>query len=320
MTPSRRYPLLFSPLVVGPLTLENRIVFSAHRTNYAEDGLPTAQHAAYYEERAAGGAGLVITEEQSVHPTDWPHEKIIRGFSPEVVPAYRKITDKVHGHGTAILAQINHNGGQGTGLYSAWRSWRRPRWPTRSGARCRRRPKAMRSPRSSPVTRRWRRTAGGRLRRRRAAVLGLLDTGRLPLARHEPAHRLLRRLARAARPARLGGLERGARARWARAGDRGAPVRRRAHRPGYVARRRRGRRSDGGATGLCRLSQRLGRGHDGDALCARDTEGTYHRGTQASSPLRSARRSRSRSSAAPATGTRLRPNVRSVRATATSSG
>ncbi len=118
MTPSRRYPLLFSPLVVGPLTLENRIVFSAHRTNYAEEGLPTAQHAAYYEERAAGGAGLVITEEQSVHPTDWPHEKIIRGFSPEVVPAYRKITDKVHGHGTAILAQINHNGGQGTGLYS----------------------------------------------------------------------------------------------------------------------------------------------------------------------------------------------------------
>src|ERR1017187_2832089 len=57
MTRSRRYPLLFSPISVGPLRLENRIVFAAHLTNYAEDGLPPAQHAAYYEARAAGGAG-----------------------------------------------------------------------------------------------------------------------------------------------------------------------------------------------------------------------------------------------------------------------
>ena len=57
MTRSLRYPLLFSPISVGPLRLENRIVFAAHLTNYAEDGLPTDQHAAYYEARAAGGAG-----------------------------------------------------------------------------------------------------------------------------------------------------------------------------------------------------------------------------------------------------------------------
>ncbi|MGH9294830.1 MAG: hypothetical protein ACRD0B_05815, partial [Acidimicrobiales bacterium] len=62
MTRSLRYPLLFSPLRVGPVTLENRIVFAAHLTNYAEDGLPSAQHAAYYAARARGGAGLVVTE------------------------------------------------------------------------------------------------------------------------------------------------------------------------------------------------------------------------------------------------------------------
>ena len=123
MTRSRRYPLLFSPISVGPLRLENRIVFAAHLTNYAEDGLPTDQHAAYYEARAAGGAGLVITEEHSVHPTDWPHEKVICGFNPEVIPAYRKITDSVHRHGTPIFAQLNHNGGQGTGMYSRLPLW-----------------------------------------------------------------------------------------------------------------------------------------------------------------------------------------------------
>jgi 2,4-dienoyl-CoA reductase (NADPH2) len=115
--------MLFSPLSIGPVTLENRIVFAAHPTNFAEDGLPTDHHAAYYESRAAGGAGLVITEEHSVHPTDWPHEKVICGFNPEVVPAYRNITDTVHRHGTAIFAQINHNGGQGTAMYSRLALW-----------------------------------------------------------------------------------------------------------------------------------------------------------------------------------------------------
>ncbi|HLN06917.1 MAG TPA: mycofactocin system FadH/OYE family oxidoreductase 2 [Acidimicrobiales bacterium] len=123
MTRSQRYPLLFSPLRVGPVTLENRIVFAAHLTNYAEDGLPTDQHAAYYEARAAGGAGLVITEEHSVHPTDWPYEKLVHGFNPEVIPGYRKITDSVHRHGKPIFAQINHNGGQGTGMYSRLPLW-----------------------------------------------------------------------------------------------------------------------------------------------------------------------------------------------------
>ena len=123
MTTSRRYPLLFSALRVGPLTLQNRIVFAAHLTNFAEDGLPTEQHAAYYEARAAGGAGLVITEEHSVHPTDWPYEKLVHGFDPAVVPGYRRITDRVHRHGTPILAQINHNGGQGTGMYSRLPVW-----------------------------------------------------------------------------------------------------------------------------------------------------------------------------------------------------
>ncbi len=54
--PVPRYRYLFSPLQLGPVTVRNRIVFSAHLTNYAEDGLPTAQHAAYYAARAEGGA------------------------------------------------------------------------------------------------------------------------------------------------------------------------------------------------------------------------------------------------------------------------
>ncbi len=112
------YPRLFAPLGVGPRTLRNRVVFSAHLTNYAENGLPTPRHTAYYAARARGGAGLIIVEEQSTHPSDQPYEKMIQGYRPEVVDGYRAITDAVHEHGSVVLAQVNHNGGQSSGMYS----------------------------------------------------------------------------------------------------------------------------------------------------------------------------------------------------------
>ncbi len=115
--------LLWSPLQLGPVTVRNRIVFSAHLTNYAEDGLPTEQHAAYYAERAKGGVGLIITEEHSTHPTDWPYEKLIHGFNREVISGYRRITDEVHRHRVPIFAQINHNGGQASSMYSRLPVW-----------------------------------------------------------------------------------------------------------------------------------------------------------------------------------------------------
>src|SRR6476659_1324882 len=117
------YRYLWTPLAIGPVTARNRIVFSAHLTNYAANGLPTEQHAAYYAARAEGGAGLIITEEHSTHPTDWPYEKLIHGFHRDVIPGYRRITEAVHRHRTPIFAQINHNGGQASSMYS-----RRPVW------------------------------------------------------------------------------------------------------------------------------------------------------------------------------------------------
>lgn len=123
MSSAGHYRYLFTPLRIGPLTVRNRIVFSAHLTNYAEDGLPTAQHAAYYAARAAGGAGLIVTEEHSTHVTDWPYEKLIHGFNPAVIPGYRRITEAVHAHDVPILAQINHNGGQASSMYSRLPVW-----------------------------------------------------------------------------------------------------------------------------------------------------------------------------------------------------
>jgi 2,4-dienoyl-CoA reductase (NADPH2) len=117
------YRYLWTPLQLGPVSTRNRIVFSAHLTNYARDGKPTEQHAAYYAARAAGGAGLIITEEHSTHPTDWPYEKLIHGFHRDVIPGYRAITEAVHRHRVPIFAQINHNGGQASSMYSRLPVW-----------------------------------------------------------------------------------------------------------------------------------------------------------------------------------------------------
>lgn len=118
--PSR---LLFTPLKVGSITVQNRIVFSAHLTNYAEDFMPSDRHGYYYRERARGGVGLIITEEHSTHPTDHPYEKLIHAFNPAVIPGYRRITEMVHAEGVPILAQINHNGGQGSGMFTRLPAW-----------------------------------------------------------------------------------------------------------------------------------------------------------------------------------------------------
>jgi mycofactocin system FadH/OYE family oxidoreductase 2 len=117
------YRYLWTPLELGPVTVRNRIVFSAHLTNYARDGMPTEQHAAYYAARAAGGTGLIVTEEHSTHPTDWPYEKLIHGFHRDVVPGYRRITEAVHRHRVPIFAQLNHNGGQASSMYTRLPVW-----------------------------------------------------------------------------------------------------------------------------------------------------------------------------------------------------
>jgi mycofactocin system FadH/OYE family oxidoreductase 2 len=115
---SSQFRYLFSPLKIGSTTVRNRISFSAHLTRFAENWLPTERNAAYLGDRAKGGCGLIITEEQSVHPTDRAYDRMIDAFEPAVVPGYRQITWAVHHYGGRVFAQLNHNGQQCDGTRS----------------------------------------------------------------------------------------------------------------------------------------------------------------------------------------------------------
>ena len=83
---SDNFPALFKPLQLRHKTLRNRIVFGAHTANMAEMGLPGERHRGYYEERARGGAGMIVVEPVPVHrtaradPRQFPCMRPMRSF------------------------------------------------------------------------------------------------------------------------------------------------------------------------------------------------------------------------------------------------
>jgi len=117
------FPYLFSPLKLGTVEVKNRISFQPHLTNLAVNNLPSERQMYYWGERAKGGAGLIITEELTVHPTDMAYEKLIDVYHKEVIPGFKKITDYVHQFDAKIFAQLNHNGQQGDGSNSRLPVW-----------------------------------------------------------------------------------------------------------------------------------------------------------------------------------------------------
>ena len=120
---SKQFKYLFSPLKIGKVVVPNRISFSAHLTNFAENFLPSERHAFYYSARARGGTGLIVTEELSVHPTDHAYEKLVEAHNPGSIPGFKRITRAVHEYETRIFAQLNHNGQQSSGAYSRLPVW-----------------------------------------------------------------------------------------------------------------------------------------------------------------------------------------------------
>ncbi|MDE2444559.1 MAG: FAD-dependent oxidoreductase [Alphaproteobacteria bacterium] len=120
---SEMFPALFKPLQLRHKTLRNRIVFGSHTANMSENGLPGERHRGYYEERARGGAGMIVVEPVPVHRTGVLTRGNFRHSSDEVIPHFRKITDAVHAHGAVICNQLYHVGQHGDFDNSYEPSW-----------------------------------------------------------------------------------------------------------------------------------------------------------------------------------------------------
>ena len=112
-----RYDKLFEPGKIGKLTLKNRFIMGAMGVGFAEkSGNPTDRTVAYYEARAKGGYGLIITEVTRVQDTEFctPLEPSLG--SDQFIPGWKKVTDAVHAAGAYIFPQLHQPGRQYTKL------------------------------------------------------------------------------------------------------------------------------------------------------------------------------------------------------------
>ncbi len=106
------YDSLMSAGAISNLELRNRIILAAMGSNFAEpDGTCGERIQAYYEERARGGAGLLIMETAAV---SWPAGSTMPnmvGFSEDrFIEGLSQLARRVHAHGAKIAAQLNHGG------------------------------------------------------------------------------------------------------------------------------------------------------------------------------------------------------------------
>lgn len=100
---------LFTPIDIGSIHLENRIVMAPMtRTRAQEDGTPTLMNALYYAQRAS--AGLIISEAVEISPDT---HGIIRApgiYTDDHIKGWNVITDNVHKEGGKIFLQLWHGG------------------------------------------------------------------------------------------------------------------------------------------------------------------------------------------------------------------
>lgn len=101
---------LFSPLQIKNLSLKNRIVVSPMCQYSAAEGFANDWHLIHLGSRAAGGAGLVITEAMAVNPEGRISYGDLGIWSDEHIPFLKRITDFIHSQGAASGIQLAHAG------------------------------------------------------------------------------------------------------------------------------------------------------------------------------------------------------------------
>lgn len=104
---------LFDPVRLGDLDLPNRIAAApVTRSRSGHDGVPTADNAAYYAQRAS--AGLIVGEATNVSPDSAAFELAPGLYREDQVAGWRRVMEAVHAAGGALFAQLWHSGRVGS--------------------------------------------------------------------------------------------------------------------------------------------------------------------------------------------------------------
>jgi 2,4-dienoyl-CoA reductase-like NADH-dependent reductase (Old Yellow Enzyme family) len=130
---------LGEPIDVGPVTLRNRFVATAHASGLVGDGLALPGDAEYWGRLAEGGAAMLISGGTVTAPESTPRRRnLIEAWRPEVVPGWAKRVAAIHAGGGVAVSQLVHLGRETLGA----ETWYAPIGPS-----------AVRSPREPTAPR-----------------------------------------------------------------------------------------------------------------------------------------------------------------------
>lgn len=110
-----KFEKLFERGQIGGVTLKNRIVMPPMGTGLAEiSGEAGEDIIRYYEERARGGCGLIITEITRIDEENgWGLARQLAATKPGHIGGLQRLADRVHTYGTKIFLQLHHPGREG---------------------------------------------------------------------------------------------------------------------------------------------------------------------------------------------------------------
>ena len=113
-----KYEKLFTPIKIGNVEIKNRIAMAPMLMDFGQfDGRTTDQLMNYYEERAKGGTGLIITEITRVNDRTGASAFAQLGMSHDYqIEGMSVLADRIHSHGAKIFVQLHHPGRQNMGL------------------------------------------------------------------------------------------------------------------------------------------------------------------------------------------------------------
>lgn len=102
---------LFSPFKINSLELKNRIVMAPMTRMSSPGNVPNSKNVAYYERRAQGGVGLIITEGTCVgHPAANGYPNVPYIYGDEALAGWKQVVAAVHAAGGKIMPQLWHVG------------------------------------------------------------------------------------------------------------------------------------------------------------------------------------------------------------------
>lgn len=112
------YDMLFSPMKIGNVEIKNRIVMAPMCMGFGQyNGCATETMMDYYEERAKGGVGLIVTEITRINDITGASSFGQLGMSHDYqIPALREMADRIHKHNCKIMVELHHPGRQNLGL------------------------------------------------------------------------------------------------------------------------------------------------------------------------------------------------------------